>query len=107
MRNKIDLNDDQIPIGEQRIDGQMLHVSGESFVQPKIVPPFHGDQIAEPHMGQFVSDRQAYAFRIDARAVFAVKQLCFTERDQTPILHRAGREIGYGDEIWDAGQITE
>lgn len=29
-----EMNDDQIPIGEQWINGQMLHVSGESFVQP-------------------------------------------------------------------------
>lgn len=32
------------------------HVGGEGFIQPHVVPPFHGHQISEPHVGQLVQD---------------------------------------------------
>src|SRR5205085_5886464 len=32
------------------------HPGGESFVQPKIIPPGHGDEIAKPHMRGLVGD---------------------------------------------------
>ena len=34
----------------------------KGLVQPQIVPPFHGDQIAEPHMGQLMQDGDDTAF---------------------------------------------
>ena len=34
--------------------GQKCHVCGKRFVQPKIVPPFHGDKVAKPHVTQFM-----------------------------------------------------
>ena len=91
----------QFPFWEQGVNCYVLHVCGESFVQPKIVPPFHGNQIAKPHVCQFMGHSQADSSHIGARAiVFAVKQLCFTECDETPIFHGARREIGYTDQIW-------
>ena len=30
---------------------------GEGLIQPEVVPPFHGDEVAEPHVGEFVQDR--------------------------------------------------
>jgi len=30
--------------------GVIAEAGGKSFVQPKVVPPVHGDQISEPHV---------------------------------------------------------
>ena len=30
------------------------HESCKALIKPKVVPPFHGNQIAEPHMSKFV-----------------------------------------------------
>ncbi|KOX68248.1 Vitellogenin, partial [Melipona quadrifasciata] len=88
------------PFWEQGINCYVFHVCGESFVQPKIVPPFHGNQIAKPHVCQFMGHSQADSSHIGARTVvFAMKQLCFTECDETPVFHGARREIRYTDQI--------
>ncbi len=45
-----------IPLWAERIGGVHFHEGGEGFVEPNSVPPFHGDEIAEPHVGKFVVD---------------------------------------------------
>ena len=30
------------------------HESGKSFIQPKVIPPLHSDQVSKPHVSQFV-----------------------------------------------------
>ncbi|OAD61535.1 hypothetical protein WN48_00046 [Eufriesea mexicana] len=82
-----------MPVREQRVDCHVLHVGGEAFVQPEVVPPFHGDQIAEPHVRQFMGDCQADTFHVHTGTVLAVKQLCLAECDQAPVLHGTSREI--------------
>jgi hypothetical protein len=34
----------------------ILHVCSESLIQPNVAPPFHGDQVAEPRVRQFMRD---------------------------------------------------
>ena len=34
-----------------------LHVSGESFIQPDVVPPLHGHQVTKPLQASFVCTR--------------------------------------------------
>jgi hypothetical protein len=29
-------------------DRHKLHKFGKSFIEPKVIPPFHGDQVPEP-----------------------------------------------------------
>ena len=36
---------------------QVAHELGEGLVEPQVVPPLHGDQVAEPHVRQLVQDR--------------------------------------------------
>lgn len=38
------------------VDGKPSYPCGETFVEPKLAPPVHGDEITEPLMGKFVSD---------------------------------------------------
>lgn len=35
---------------------QVRHVGCEGLIEPQIIPPLHGYQISEPHMGQFVQN---------------------------------------------------
>ncbi len=35
---------------------QVRRPLGERFIEPKVIPPFHGDHISEPHMCHFVKD---------------------------------------------------
>ena len=45
-----------LPVGMERFGGLGLHPAGEAFIEPDIVPPRHGDEIAEPLMRHFVGD---------------------------------------------------
>lgn len=57
------------------------HISGESFVKPQVRPPFHGDQIAKPLMGQFMGHNGRYVNLCRCRREFGiVKQSCFPEK---------------------------
>ncbi|GAA3068490.1 hypothetical protein GCM10020000_61110 [Streptomyces olivoverticillatus] len=37
-------------------EGLEAHVFGEGLVEPDVVPPLEGDEVAEPHVGHFVGD---------------------------------------------------
>ena len=39
------------------VGGEVGGPLGEGLVEPQVVPPAHGDQVAEPHVGQLVEDR--------------------------------------------------
>ena len=68
----------------------ILHPAGEPFVQPEIVPPGHGDEIAEPLMRHFMrgdrEDALAIAFGTDA---WIVQQDALEGEDRAPVFHRA------------------
>ncbi len=71
---------------------QHRHVGRERLVQPQVVPPAHGDQVAEPHVGHLVQDRLGAALHDgvgDARAEDVVLQ----EGDRPGVLHRARVEL--------------
>lgn len=35
------------------INSQPANPSGKAFVEPKLIPPIHGDKVTEPLVGQF------------------------------------------------------
>ena len=43
-------------LGMDGVKGLEFHKSGKSFVKPDVVPPGHGDEVAEPHVGDFMAD---------------------------------------------------
>ncbi len=45
-----------LPLGEQPVDRLVAHPRCEALVQPQVVPPFHSDQISEPHMSHLMGD---------------------------------------------------
>jgi hypothetical protein len=77
-----------------RVAHPAAEVFGEGLVEPQVVPPAHGDQIAEPHVGHLVGDRAGAIGEVGVRGARAEHEW-ITERDAARVLHRAGIELGY------------
>jgi hypothetical protein len=82
------------------VDDFALHPRGKAFVQPEVVPPRHGHQIAEPLMGELVGDDDRLAAlggrgrmgRVEQQHLFAV-------RDEPRVLHGPSAKIGNGNGV--------
>ena len=48
--------DPAVPRRPEGVDAERLHEGGEGLVEPDALPPAHGDEVAEPHVGQLVRD---------------------------------------------------
>ena len=56
--------DPPLPLGPEGVGGRHLHEGGEGLVEPDAVPPLHGDEVAEPHVGQLVGDHVGHALQL-------------------------------------------
>ena len=91
-----------------------LHPGGEAFVEPQVVPPAHGDEIAEPLVRDLVGDdaENAAAGGIRVRGRIE-QQTALEERDRAPVLHSAaeaardGDQVELGQRILDAEIVVE
>ncbi len=90
-----------LPAGIEFVGGLVLHPGGEALVEPDIVPPAHGDEIAGPLMRHFMRDVGVDAFARGGIGRFVVEQhAVIDERDGAPVFHRTGFEIaGNGDQV--------
>ena len=48
--------DPELPVGVERVGALGAHPRGEALVEPEIVPPGHGHEVAEPLVGRLVGD---------------------------------------------------
>ena len=64
----------------------MADVLGKTFVEPEIVPPFHGDQISKPVMGQLMDNRICEGEQPFLRH-FVLEEIKIVEGDKSSILH--------------------
>ncbi len=69
-------------------------VLGERFVQPQVVPPLHGDEVAEPHVGELVEDRDDAAF-LDRVGDLRAEHVGLGEGHSAGVLHGACVELGH------------
>ncbi len=84
-----------LPIGTVGLACSDLHERGECLVEPDAVPPAHGHEVAEPHVGQLVCDHVGHQLAFVLGACGRVdQQQALTERDASEVLHGAGGEIG-------------
>ena len=67
---------------------------GERLVQPQVVPPLHGHEVAEPHVGEFVQDRDDAALAHGIRHL-RPEHVELGERHRTRILHRSRVVLGH------------
>ena len=83
-------------IGEASSFGadQRSHEVGEGFLEPQVVPPDHGHEIAEPHVRHFVQDRVGAALMLLV-GCGAAEHVCLGEGHQSRVLH--GAEVVLGD----------
>ncbi len=65
----------------------------EGFVQPEVVPPAHGHEIAEPHMCQFVQDR-VRALDVLEACDLAAEDVVLEDGDAASVLHGACVVLG-------------
>ena len=69
-------------------DGEVGGPGRERLLEPQVVPPRHGDQIAEPHVRQLVQDRVPAV--VERRGGhLAAEQVLIAQRDAADVLHRA------------------
>ena len=88
------------PLGGELGHGVRLHQRGEGLVEPNVVPPDHGHQIAEPLVRQLVRHDAIHALARVDRAVLRIdQQRGVAEEDRAGVLHTAGLELRYGDEV--------
>ena len=102
---------EHVPLGEERVDADVLHIRRKALVEPQMRPPLHRHQIAEPlfitfsidfthHVRDFVRYHQRNALFVRDRCGLRVDQkIHLAERDAAPILHRSRGKIGDREEI--------
>ncbi len=64
----------------------------ERLVQPEVVPPLHGDEVAEPHVGELVQDRRG-AGLVRGVGDLGAEHVLVAQGDGARVLHRAGVEL--------------
>lgn len=66
----------------------VAHVLGEGLVEPDVVPPGEGDEVAEPHVGHLVGDDHGAGLALGVGDGGAVDELV-AEGDESGVLHGA------------------
>ena len=81
-------------------NGLVLHPGGEAFVEPDVVPPLHGHQVAEPLVSHLVGDHQRHVFLGIHRRCFGIEeQVGFAVGDGAKVFHGSCLEVGQANQI--------
>ena len=82
------------------VGGHGGHEGGERLVQPNAVPPAHGDQVAKPHVGDFVRNDICGPHEFGLRGLLPVdEQQHLPEGDAADVFHGAEGEVRNGHEV--------
>ncbi len=96
------------PVGPVGVAAARLHERGEGLVQPDPLPPLHRDEVAEPHVGEFMVDDVGGPLEFGLACVGRVDdQQHFAERHAAEVFHRTEREVGDGDQINLVGGVGD
>ena len=79
-----------------RID---FHHICKRFIEPEVIPPFHGNKITKPHVRQLVSNHDSNILAVVEGRFLVREHRNLTKSDETPVFHRASFEIWYRKEI--------
>ncbi len=85
--------------------GDHRRPGGERLVEPEVVPPAHGDEIAEPHVRHLVQDRLAAAF-VQVTGDPGAEDVLLPEGHGASVLHRPGIEFRYEELVVLAERVT-
>lgn len=86
-------------IGLERSERLIGHVLREAFLEPEIIEPAHGSEIAEPLMGELVEEKDVAVEMVAVSGGGAEKDGFFAEERGASVLHAAVSEAGDEDEI--------
>ena len=90
----------ELPFRIESVGCFKAHPGCEALVQPERVPPFHGHQIAEPLVGDFMRDDFGDALLDGCGGCVLVKEDGnFPEGDGAPIFHCLGGEVRDCNEV--------
>ena len=90
----------RIPLREEMVDRLVAHPRREALVQPKRVPPRHRYEVPEPLVRHLVRDNARHDLLRARRGVLGVDEYGnLAVGYRAPVLHRARREVGYGDVV--------
>ena len=73
---------------------QGRHELSERLVQPQVVPPLHGDQVAEPHVSQLVQNGDSAALTQSLRNL-GTEDVSLQVSHAASVLHRTGVKLGH------------
>lgn len=79
-------------------EGLVAHVFGEGFVEPDVVEPGEGDEVAEPHVGHLVGDDHGPGLAFGVGDGGAEDELV-AEGDESGVLHGAWL-LNSGTKAW-------
>src|SRR5438552_10983120 len=88
-----------LPLGIGPVNYLVGHEGREAFVKPEIVPPFHRDKIAEPHVSNLVRDYLSDALLSRCARVLVGMQQDLSEGYRAPVLHRPISELRDRDQM--------
>ena len=80
----------RVPFRVQTLRGAAFHPRRKTFVEPQVVPPAHGDQVAEPLVRHFMRQRGVDVFLVRlGRDGRVEQQAVFEGEDGAPVFHGA------------------
>src|SRR5689334_422830 len=89
-----------LPLRIEMLGRLLLHPAGKTLVEPEIVPPAHGDEIAEPLVRHLMREDGKDAAARRLRVARGIEQeAAFEEGDAAPVLHGAAEAAGHRDQI--------
>ncbi len=85
------------PVGVGAAD---LHEGGERLVEPDALPPLHGHEVAEPHVGQLVVDHVGHPLQLSPAGGCGIhQQQGLPEGHAAEVLHRPEGEVGHRHQV--------
>ena len=77
------------PLGSEAVGDLLAHPAREALVEPRVVPPRHRDEVAEPLVRELVRrDAHPRAAGVDRLFLLALDHEAHSVRDEARVLHR-------------------
>ena len=84
-----------MPLRLPRFQRLAFHPGGKAFIQPDVIPPLHGDQVAEPLVRHLVRYHGAnFLIGKVGSVLFVDQQQSAPEGNSGGILHRSRGKVG-------------
>ncbi|CKU46375.1 Uncharacterised protein [Mycobacterium tuberculosis] len=76
-----------IPAWFDGIHTDVFHHISETFIEPKVIPPFHSHEVPKPLVSQFMGHNKGNLLTASKCRVLIDNQVNFTVGHKTPVFH--------------------